>query len=70
MKRIISFILLMILLLSLAIPAYAVTPPLKTPSISIPDISDDIKVELPNNFWDNWFKNHPLPKFNFPIKIF
>lgn len=65
MKRIISFILLIVLLLSLAIPAYAATPSLKIPSISIPDISDDVKIELPNNFWNNWFKNHPLPKFIF-----
>lgn len=60
MKHLLSIILILCLLCSLSIPAYAVTPSFNIPNITIPDISDNIKIELPDNFWDNWFKDHPI----------
>lgn len=49
---------------STSITTYAATPALKIPSIKIPDISNSVKnnieLELSDNFWDNWFKEHPL----------
>lgn len=66
MKKIFAILLVVMLIASMAVPVFAVTPPLEAPDLpEIPDISDDVKIELPNNFWNNWFKNHPLPKFIF-----
>lgn len=69
MKKLIIFTLTLMLIASLAIPAYAVTPSLKVPSITIPDISSNVKdniseeiedSETADSFWDNWFKEHPI----------
>ena len=61
MKKIITILLAVLLILSMAIPAMAVTPPLDTPaSPSVPDISDDIHVEIPDEVFDDWFAEHPI----------
>lgn len=69
MKKFVIFALTLTLIASMAIPAYAVTPPLKVPSITIPDISGNVKdniteeieeSETTGSFWDNWFKEHPI----------
>lgn len=62
MKKLLSIALVFYLILSLSITAFAVTPNFKIPNISIPDISNNIKVEISDDFWDNWFKEHPLPE--------
>ena len=60
MKKIISIILALMLIMSMAIPAYAVTPTLKIPNIKIPNISNSVEVKLPQSFWDNYFKENPI----------
>ena len=71
MKKILALILAVLLIASMAVPAYAVTPKYEFPDLpEIPDISDDIKIEIdiPDSFWDKWFQEHPikLPTFKLP----
>ena len=54
MKKIICLILVLLLILSVAMPVFAVTPDLQTSSISIPDISDDVHVELPDSAFEGY----------------
>lgn len=61
MKKIITFIIAMMLIASMAVPAFAATPSYQFPELpEIPDISDDIKFELPDSIWDKWFNEHPI----------
>jgi hypothetical protein len=60
MRKIFAFLLAIMIVMSLSISAYAVTPTLKIPSIKIPDISDNIEVKLPQTTWDNYFKENPF----------
>lgn len=62
MKKILSLVLLLSLVMVLSMQVYAVTPIIKVPSVSIPDISDNVEIELPEEFWDKWFDEHPLPE--------
>lgn len=54
MKKLITFALTLALVCSMTVPASAVTPDSDTPSISIPDISDDVHVELPDGTFDDY----------------
>ena len=61
MKKLIIFALTLLLICCMAVPAYAATPSLDVPDI--PDFSNiefDIKLELPDNFWSNWFDKNPI----------
>ena len=61
MKKNIAILLALLLILSMAVPAAAVTPPLDTPaSPTVPDISDGIHVEIPDEVFDDWFDEHPI----------
>ena len=61
MKKILALILAVLLIMAMAVPAYAVTPKYEFPDLpEIPDISDNIEIELPDNFWSGWFKEHPI----------
>lgn len=64
MKKIICLILSLLLIMSLVmamvVPAAAATPTLQTPSIpQVPKVK--VSVQLPDDFWSNWFATHPLP---------
>lgn len=63
-KRLLIVVMVIMVMTSVAITAHAATPKLNIPSIEIPDISDNvrdnIKVEVSDNFWDNWFTEHPF----------
>lgn len=62
MKKILAILLALILVLCLAAPALAVTPALPVPDIpEVPDIGDDITIEIPDDFWDDWFEANPGP---------
>ena len=66
MRRLITMLLAVMLIVSMAISAYAVTPEYHAPDI--PDFSGikfDIKFELPDSIWDKWFEKHPV-KFELP----
>lgn len=61
MKKILAIILAVMLIASMVIPAYAVTPSFKVPEVpQISKIKFDIKIELPDDYWSNWFKEHPI----------
>lgn len=61
MRKIFVILLAVLLILAMAIPSMAVTPPLDTPAIPrVPDISDDIHVEIPDEVFDDWFAEHPI----------
>lgn len=66
MKKILAILLALALILAFPVSVSAVTPPLDTPSITVPDISDNIEIELSDDFWDNYFKEHPLPSVSIP----
>ena len=55
MKKILAFILAVMLIASMSINAYAVTPKLDVPDI--PDFSNikfKVELKLPDNFWSNF----------------
>lgn len=55
MKKLIIFVITFAMILALAVPAYAVTPPLQVPDMpEVPDISDDVHVELPDSAFDGY----------------
>jgi hypothetical protein len=57
MKKIILFVLVAVIVLSVSVSAYAVTPALKVPSMpKVPTIKT-VEIKLPNNFWDNFTFN-------------
>ena len=61
MKKIIAFLFALMLVVSMAVPTYALTPAFKIPDI--PDFSDiefDIKFEIPDSVWNGWFEKHPI----------
>lgn len=60
MKKIIALILSLMLVMSMAISAYAATPTLNIPSIKIPDISNNVEVKLSQSFWNNYFRENPI----------
>ena len=61
MKKFFVFISTLALVLSMSVTAFAVTPPLQAPDMpEIPDISDDVKVDIPDEYWDQYFDEHPI----------
>ena len=60
MRKFIALLLAVMLVLSLAVPAFAATPSLKIPHIEIPDISGRVEVKLPQSFWDGYFVRNPF----------
>ena len=65
MKRFLSMILIVMIVMSMAITAHAATPSFKVPEVpQISKIKFNIKIELEDDFWDKWFEEHPF-KFDF-----
>lgn len=60
MKKFIMIILALMLIASLVVPAYAITPSLKIPSITIPNISGSVKIDIPDSVFDKWFEENPV----------
>ena len=64
MRKIFTLALALVLIASMTVTTHAATPKLDIPDIEIPDISgsvkDNIEVEIPDTFWDNWFEEHPI----------
>ena len=58
MKKILVFILAVMLLAAMAIPAYAVTPKFEYKAVKIPEIK--VETNFAQNIVSNWFKEHPL----------
>lgn len=70
MRKFIAFILAVLIVMSMAVSAYAVTPPLRVPSIKIPDISSSVQIDTKPAV-DAWFDQHPIKidwtKFDFSM---
>ena len=59
MKKIICILFALMLVVSLAVPTFACTPQYEVPDVpQISKIKFNVKIELPDDFWDNF-------KFNF-----
>lgn len=55
MRKIFAIILTVMLIASMTVTTYAVTPPLGVPDMpEIPDISDNIEIELPDGVFDDY----------------
>lgn len=55
MKKLICILFVLMLIVSMTVSAYAVTPPLGVPDLpEIPDISDNIEIELPDGVFDDY----------------
>ena len=65
MKKIICALLAVLLIMAMTVPAFAVTPDLGVPDVpEIPDISDDVEIELPEGVFDGY-----LPDLDIDIEI-
>lgn len=60
MKKIFTLALVLVLIASMTVTTHAATPKLDIDLPEIPDISDDVSLELPAGFWDQYFKDHPI----------
>lgn len=60
MKKLTIITITLLLIASLAIPAYAITPALKVPSTTIPNISGIVKIEISDRVFDGWIAKHPI----------
>ena len=72
MKKIIAILMALVLVMSMAVPAAAVTPALKIPDV--PQISKiEIQVNLDEKVYENaiqkWFAEHPIKLDIFRIKL-
>ena len=67
--KFVAILIALIMVVAMAVPAYASTPALKAPNL--PKISgikinitvgtdETATVKLSENFWDRWFAEHPI----------
>lgn len=62
MRKIIAFVIALVTVAAMAVPAYACTPKLKVPSVpSVPKFK--VQITLPEDFWSDYFAKNPI-KFN------
>lgn len=64
MRKIIVFILILTLIVSMAVSAYAVTPKWEYKAVKLPQIK--VTIKIPESVFDNWFKEHPIT-FTSPV---
>lgn len=68
MKKITAILLALLLIMSLAMPAFAVTPPLQVPDMpEIPEI--EVEIDIPDQVFDDWFEENPLPDIDIEVEI-
>ena len=61
MKKLITILLVLTLVICMTIPVYAITPTLQIPDMpEISKIQLDVNIEIPDSIFDNWFKKHPI----------
>jgi hypothetical protein len=58
MKKILVFMFVMVLIVTMTVPAFAVTPTFKYNPVKIPEIK--VSVKIPDKVFDDWFKEHPI----------
>lgn len=61
MKKLIVLLLVLLMVMAMAVPAHAATPSVGVPEVpQISNIKFEIKIQLPDDFWGNWFREHPI----------
>lgn len=73
MRKIFAILLAVMLIASMTVSAYAVTPPLNVPDLpEIPNISGSVKIDVTPAV-NKWLDEHPInidySKIKLPIKI-
>lgn len=58
MRKIITFILALVLIASLAVTSFAVTPKWEYKPVKLPQIK--VSIKIPDSVFDDWFKDHPI----------
>ena len=58
MRKIFAILLAVMLIASMAVSAYAVTPKWEYKPVKLPEIK--VSIKIPDSVFDNWFKEHPL----------
>lgn len=58
MRKIITFILALVLIVSMAVTSFAATPKWEYKPVKLPQIK--VSIKIPDSVFDNWFKDHPL----------
>ena len=68
MKRIIAFLFVLILVFTIAVPAFAYTPKFEYRPVTLPEIK--VSVKIPDKVFTDWFKEHPLDiKINYTSPV-
>lgn len=64
MKKLISIILALLLIVCMAVQVSAATPAIKIPHIEIPDLSVSVRQNakniLPGDFWNRWLDRNKV----------
>lgn len=61
MKKFLIFVMVVILVIAMAAPAWAVTPTFKAPELpKIPEVKTNVQVQVTEGFWARWFREHPV----------
>ena len=59
MKKILTLALAVLLICTMAVPAFAATPELDVPDV--PQVSKiEFKISLGDDFWDRYWETHPI----------
>lgn len=58
MRKIITFILALVLIVSMAVTSFAATPKWEYKPVVLPQLK--VSIKIPDSVFDNWFKEHPL----------
>jgi heme/copper-type cytochrome/quinol oxidase subunit 2 len=61
-KKFFAFVMIVVLVIAMAVPACAVTPAMKAPNLpKIPEIQTNVRVKVTGSFWNRWFASNPVP---------
>lgn len=58
MRKIITFMLALVLIVSMAVTSFAATPKWEYKPVVLPQLK--VSIKIPDSVFDNWFKDHPL----------
>ena len=58
MKRIITFLFVLIMVFTMAVSAFAYTPKFEYKPVALPEIK--VSIKIPDKVFTDWFKEHPL----------
>lgn len=62
MRKIITLMLALVLIVSMAVTSFAATPKWEYKPVVLPQIK--VSIKIPDSVFDNWFKDHPI-KINY-----